>query len=134
MKLTTMIGMIAILMFCQKAAAQESHAVDLFAGYSYTRVNTSTLSGLGSFPLNGGEAGLSYEVKPWVTAVADFGVTAVAHHASNIVGITTHGEQNQLSVRASFSPFSLAENYAVRARPLNSAQRIRSWPKSPYPN
>jgi hypothetical protein len=59
MKLTAMIGTIAILMFCQKVAAQESSTFDLFAGYSYTRVNTSTVSGLGSFPLNGGEAALS---------------------------------------------------------------------------
>ena len=70
MKLATLIWMIAILMFCQKVAAQESSTFDLFAGYSYTRFNTSTVSGLGSFPLNGGEVALSYNVKPWVTAIA----------------------------------------------------------------
>jgi len=105
MKLTAMIGTIAILMFCQKVAAQESSTFDLFAGYSYTRVNTSTVSGLGSFPLNGGEAALSYNVRPWITAVADFGVTAVAHHASNIVGIETHGEQTSYLFGPRLAPF-----------------------------
>jgi hypothetical protein len=105
MKLKTMIGMIAMSMLCQKVAAQESHALDLYAGYSYTRVNTSTISGLGSFPLNGGEAALSYNVTSWITAVADFGVTAVAHHASNIVGIETHGTQTSYLFGPRLAPF-----------------------------
>jgi hypothetical protein len=72
---------------------------------SYTRVNTATISGLGSFPLNGGEFALSYAVKPWVTAVADFGVTAVPHHPSNIIVIEIHGQQTSYLFGPRLAPF-----------------------------
>jgi opacity protein-like surface antigen len=66
--------------------AQETPKVDVFAGYSYVRENPST-SGVDSFSLNGGSASLTYHVKDWVSAVADFG----GYHNGNILGTGLDG-------------------------------------------
>jgi opacity protein-like surface antigen len=106
MGLRAAVGLTVVLVFSQRTVAQEeTHALDLFMGYSYARVKTSTVSGLGSFGLNGGEAALSYRVTPWITAVADFGVLAVRHHASDIVGIETHGTQTSYVFGPRLTPF-----------------------------
>lgn len=105
MKSAAIIGIVTVLIFCQRANAQETHTFDLFAGYSYTRVNTSSISGLGSFPLNGGEAALSYRLTPWISAVADFGFAAAGRHASDIVGIETHGTQTSYLFGPRLAPF-----------------------------
>jgi opacity protein-like surface antigen len=65
---------------------QETPKVDVFAGYSYVRENPST-SGVDSFSLNGGSASLTYHVKDWVSAVADFG----GYHNGNILGSGVDG-------------------------------------------
>ena len=65
---------------------QEAPKVDVFAGYSYVRENPST-SGVDSFSLNGGSASLTYHVKDWVSAVADFG----GYHNGNILGSGVDG-------------------------------------------
>lgn len=58
--------------FASSAKAQDEQKFDVFAGYSYLRANPST-PGIGSFSLNGGSASIAYNVKPWLSAVADFG-------------------------------------------------------------
>lgn len=93
MKLRTMLGSILLLVVCQGVHAQESKTLDLFLGYSYTHVNPTSSPGLGSYPLQGGEASLSYKVRRWITAVADFGLAATGSCNSNIVGIQIHGTQ-----------------------------------------
>lgn len=65
-------GLLTISLFGSAANAQEEPKVDVFAGYSYVRVNPST-AGTPNFSLNGGEASLSYHVKDWLSGVADFG-------------------------------------------------------------
>ena len=93
MKLRTTLGSILLLITCQGIHAQEHKTLDLSLGYSYTDVNPSSSPGLGSFPLQGGEASLSYKVYRWVAAVADFGMGATGSRNSNIVGIQIHGTQ-----------------------------------------
>jgi opacity protein-like surface antigen len=93
MKLRTVLGSILLMMLCQCSHGQERKTLDLFLGYSYTRVNPSSSPGLGSYPLQGGEASISYKVYRWVTAVADFGLGTTPSRNSNIVGIQIHGTQ-----------------------------------------
>jgi len=59
--------------FGTSAKAQDDSKVDIFAGYSYLRVNPSTTTTIGSYGLNGGSASVSYKFRPWLSAVADFG-------------------------------------------------------------
>jgi opacity protein-like surface antigen len=92
-KLKPLFASIIVLLFCHGARGQEAKTIDVFAGYSFTRVNTSSVSGLGAFSAQGGELSLSYKATRWFTAVADFGITAAGHHNSNIVGIQTYGTQ-----------------------------------------
>ena len=93
MKLGTVLASTLLLLFCQASRAQERKTLDLYVGYSYTQVNPSSSPGLGSFPLQGGEASLSYRVYRWVTAVADFRLGVTSSRNSNIVGIQIHGTQ-----------------------------------------
>ena len=58
--------------FATSAKAQDDQKIDIFAGYSYVRVNPAT-SGFSSFGLNGGSADIAYKATPWLSAVADFG-------------------------------------------------------------
>jgi len=60
------------VLFATAAKAQDESKIDIFAGYSYLRVNPST-STLGSYGLNGGSASVAYKATPWLSAVADFG-------------------------------------------------------------
>lgn len=91
--LRNVIGLTLFFLCSHAANAQDPKTVDLFLGYSFTRVSTSSTSGLGRFSLHGGDASLSLKVRPWITAVADFGVSAEGHHNSQIVGIQTYGQQ-----------------------------------------
>lgn len=93
MKYRSVLGSILLLMICQSSRGQERKTLDLYVGYSYTNINTSSSPGLGSYPLQGGEVSVSYKVQRWVTAVADFGLGATASRNSNIVGIQIHGTQ-----------------------------------------
>jgi opacity protein-like surface antigen len=87
------LGSILLQLFCQNGSAQEASRVNLFLGYSYTRVNPSSSSSLDGFSLQGGDVSISYKAYHWLTAVADFGASASGHHNSDIIGIQTHGVQ-----------------------------------------
>src|SRR4029077_1345139 len=87
MKLRIEVSLLAFLsLFGAAAYAQETPKVDIFAGYSYVRENPST-SGAQSFSLNGGSASVTYHIKDWVSAVADFG----GYHNGNILGSGVDG-------------------------------------------
>jgi opacity protein-like surface antigen len=71
---------LALLLFAIGASAQEPAKVDLFGGYSYTHVPSTTLpptpAGAPSFAsanLNGWNATVEYKPVRWLGAVADFG-------------------------------------------------------------
>jgi hypothetical protein len=82
--------MVSVLVFVSLsggiARAQETPKVDVFAGYSYVRENPGPTSG-DSFSLNGGSASVTYHLKDWVSAVADFG----GYHNGNILGTGVDG-------------------------------------------
>jgi outer membrane immunogenic protein len=112
MKLRIVVSLLAFLSVCGGAAyAQETPKVDIFAGYSYVRENPST-SGARSFSLNGGSASLTYHIKDWVSAVADFG----GYHNGNILGsgldgtLSTYLFGPRISYRSyrHFTPFAEA--------------------------
>jgi|SRR4029077_3117203 outer membrane immunogenic protein len=87
MRMRIVVSVLAFLSICGGAAyAQETPKVDIFAGYSYVRENPST-SGAQSFSLNGGSASVTYHIKDWVSAVADFG----GYHNGNILGSGVDG-------------------------------------------
>jgi len=62
------------------AAAQDVPKMDLFAGYTYTRVNSAT--NVPAFSANGGGGQFEYNFGRWISAVADIG----AVHNNNIGG------------------------------------------------
>jgi hypothetical protein len=87
MKLRIVVSVLAFISLCGGIAhAQETPKVDVFAGYSYVRENPGPRSG-DSFSLNGGSASVTYHVKDWVSAVADFG----GYHNGSILGTGVDG-------------------------------------------
>jgi outer membrane immunogenic protein len=87
MKLKVVVCLLAFAsLFGAAARAQDGSKFDLFAGYSYVRVNPST-SGVDGFNLHGGSASLAYNATPWLSAVADFG----GYHSNNILGTGVDG-------------------------------------------
>ncbi len=73
MKLKLWVSLLAVLsLFGATAHAQDTPKFDIFAGYSYLRLNPST-AGVSSFNLNGGSASIAYNAKSWLSGVADFG-------------------------------------------------------------
>ena len=73
MKLKVWVSLLAVLsLFGATAHAQDTPKVDIFAGYSYLRLNPST-AGVSSFNLNGGSASIAYNAKSWLSGIADFG-------------------------------------------------------------
>ncbi|MCU1241252.1 MAG: hypothetical protein JWO71_1978 [Candidatus Acidoferrum typicum] len=104
MKLNTLFASFLFLFFCHSVRAQEPQTIDVFAGYSFTRINTSSISGLGAFSVQGGELSVSYKATRWFTAVADFGISAAGPHNSDIVGIQTHGMQTTYLFGPRISP------------------------------
>ena len=75
-KLGCLLGL--ILVFSLTAAAQDAPKAEIFAGYSYLRVNPGDpVPGINT---NGFSASVSFNPKPAVGIVADFGV----YHASDI--------------------------------------------------
>ena len=73
MKLKLWVSLLAVLsLFGATAHAQDTPKFDIFAGYSYLRLNPST-AGVSSFNLNGGSASIAYNAKSWLGGVADFG-------------------------------------------------------------
>jgi len=87
MKLKLGVSLLAILsLFGATAHAQDTPKVDIFAGYSYLRLNPST-AGVSSFNLNGGSASIAYNAKSWLSGVADFG----GYSNGNILNTGIHG-------------------------------------------
>ena len=73
MKLKLLVSLLTVLsLFGATAHAQDTPKFDIFAGYSYLRLNPST-AGVSSFNLNGGSASIAYNAKSWLSGVADFG-------------------------------------------------------------
>ena len=73
MKLKLWVFLLAVLsLFGATAHAQDTPKFDIFAGYSYLRLNPST-AGVSSFNLHGGSASIAYNAKSWLSGVADFG-------------------------------------------------------------
>jgi outer membrane immunogenic protein len=87
MKLRIVVSVLVFISLCSGIAhAQETPKVDVFAGYSYVRENPGPASG-DSFSLNGGSASVTYHIKDWVSAVADFG----GYHNGSILGTGVDG-------------------------------------------
>ncbi len=87
MKLKLLVSVLAVLsLFGATVRAQETSKVDVFAGYSYFRLNPST-AGASSFSLNGGSASIAYNANNWLSGVADFG----AYRNGNILGTGADG-------------------------------------------
>jgi hypothetical protein len=73
MKLRISVSLLAVAtIFGLSTSAQEVPKIDAFVGYSYLRANPAT-SGVGGFNLNGGSASAAYNVRDWLSGVADFG-------------------------------------------------------------
>ena len=73
MKLKLLVSLLTVLsLFGATAHAQDTPKFDIFAGYSYLRLNPRT-AGVSSFNLNGGSASIAYNAKSWLSGVADFG-------------------------------------------------------------
>jgi opacity protein-like surface antigen len=87
MKLRIVVSVLVFISLSSGIAyAQETPKVDVFAGYSYVRENPGPTSG-DSFSLNGGSASVTYHIKDWVSAVADFG----GYHNGSILGTGVDG-------------------------------------------
>jgi len=73
MKLKLLVSLLTVLsLFGATAHAHDTPKFDIFAGYSYLRLNPRT-AGVSSFNLNGGSASIAYNAKSWLSGVADFG-------------------------------------------------------------
>jgi len=73
MKLRFIVSLLALVIFFGLTAnAQELPKIDASVNYSYLRANPGT-SGFNGFNLNGGSASAAYNLKDWVSGVADFG-------------------------------------------------------------
>lgn len=87
MKLKLLVSLFAVFfLFGGTARAQDTPKIDVFAGYSYLRLNPST-AGASSFGLNGGSASIAYNANNWLSGVADFG----GYHNGSILGSGANG-------------------------------------------
>ena len=87
MKLRLVVSLLAFAtIFGLSAGAQEVPKIDASVSYSYLRANPAT-TGLGDFNLNGGSASVAYNVKDWLSGVADFG----GYHVGNANGVNVDG-------------------------------------------
>src|SRR5205807_5498378 len=73
MKFRFIVSLLALAtVFGLSAKAQELPKLDASVSYSYFRANPTT-SGFSGFSLNGGSASASYNLRDWLSGVADFG-------------------------------------------------------------
>src|SRR5260370_19462444 len=80
MKLRSIVSLLALVtLFGLSAKAQELPKIDASVSYSYFRAIPAP-SGFNSFNLNGGSASASYNLRDWVSGVADFGGDHVARY------------------------------------------------------
>jgi len=98
MVLFTVTRLLIVLVFlCFSVCRQESFGLaklDVSVGYSYVHVSSSSTSGLGSQSVNGADASASYQLKPWLRLVADFGLASAGYRSSDIIGIQLWGTQS----------------------------------------
>lgn len=106
-------GLLGLSLFGSTANAQEEPKVDVFAGYSYMRVNPGTSFGPApSFNLNGGEASLTYNFKDWLSGVADFGAytngSLPVTHSGDTLSTYLFGPRVHYRSYRRFTPFAEA--------------------------
>ena len=70
--------------------SSELGKLDLFFGYSYAHVPSSSTSDLGT----GADMSVSYQLKPWLRIVADFGLTSAGYRKSDISGVSLRSTQS----------------------------------------
>jgi hypothetical protein len=88
MKLRFIVPLLCLVtIFGISASAQEQPKIDVFAGYSYLRSYPAT-PGVGGFNLNGGSASAAYNLRDWVSGVADFGGYNIG--TANGVNVNNH--------------------------------------------
>ena len=88
MKLRIVVSLLAFATFIGVSTkAQELPKIDASVSYSYLRANPAT-TGFNGFNLNGGSASASYNVRDWLSGVADFGGYEVGR--SNGVNVDNH--------------------------------------------
>ncbi len=88
MKCRIVVSLLALVtVFGLSAKAQELPKIDASVSYSYLRANPAT-SGFSGFSLNGGSASAAYNVRDWLSGVADFGGYHVG--SSNGVNVDNH--------------------------------------------
>ena len=78
----------ALILLCFAAYRQESSGLaklHVSLGYSYVLVSSSSTS-LGSQSLNGADVSASYQAKPWLRLVADFGLASAGYRSSYLLG------------------------------------------------
>ena len=72
----------ALAFLCCTAWGQESSELgklDLAFGYSYVHVSSSSTSDLETQSLNGADMSVSYQPKPWLRIVEDFGLASAGY-------------------------------------------------------
>ena len=74
--------------------SSEVGKLDLSFGYSYVHVSSSSTSDLGTQSLNGADMSVSYQLKPWLRIVADFGLASAGYRKSDITGISLRSTQS----------------------------------------
>src|SRR5580704_1020365 len=96
--------------FGLSASAQEVPKIDASVSYSYLRAKPAA-TGFGDFNLNGGSASVAYNVKDWLSGVADFGGYHVGSaNGANVDGtLATYLFGPRITYRTRrFSPFAQA--------------------------
>jgi hypothetical protein len=87
MKLRFVVSLLAFgTIFGLSASAQEVPKIDASVSYSYLRAKPAS-TGFGDFNLNGGSASVAYNVKDWLSGVADFG----GYHVGSANGVNVNG-------------------------------------------
>lgn len=84
------VGLLWLGVFSSPCRGQENSTLEAFVGYSHLTVRP-TDTGLGDFKLNGGDFQGALAFSKWISAVADIGVYATGHQASNTIGIDIYG-------------------------------------------
>jgi hypothetical protein len=110
-----MVGIFFLGVFSPMCRGQEEPTLEAFIGYSNVSVRPAD-AGLGNFSLHGGQAQGALRLSRCMSAVADFGVYATGHQASNTIGIDIHGTMTsylfgpRVSYRhwSKFTPFAQA--------------------------
>jgi len=88
MKWKVVVSLLAFAsLFAGLSQAQEGSRLSVFGGYSYVRANPSDSSNLGGFSMNGANFSAAYNIKGWLSGVADIG----GYHASRSLNCVSLG-------------------------------------------